>query len=160
MVIMNHLDECVIDGRVFEITGELSIAGAGTAKLLGKASDVRSCLISYFIKSDQGPVEVRLIEAPTVTDDGTLITPVNRNRNSDNTSDTIVYGAPTSSGGTNVYQNKVYETGTGSHTQGGSIEMPSIFVLKDNTDYIFEIENLNVATTTVSYSILWCEEEK
>ena len=159
MTFTNHLDACAIDGRVHEITGEADILTLGTLKLLGRSRDIRTCLTNYFIRSSQGPISVKLYEAPTVTDVGTLLSPTNRNRNSSKSSDTLAYAGATTTGGTLIYQSVVHEIGGGAHVQGGDAEMPSLFVLKDNTDYVFEVYNAAGTTTSVSFSILWCEEE-
>ena len=159
MTFTNHLDECAIDGRVHEITGEADIATLGTLKLLGRSGEVRTCLTNYFIRSSQGPISVKLYEAPTVSDPGVLLSPINRNRNSNRSSDTLAYSGATTTGGTLIYQSVVHEIGGGAHIQGGDAEMPSLFVLKDNTDYVFEVYNSAASTTSISFSILWCEEE-
>lgn len=159
MISTDYTDVCVHDGKVFEITGSMTITGTTTFKLLGAVKDARVKLLNYFIRSNQGLVEIRLVEEPTVTDNGTPTTAINRNRNFSNVSDTLVYTSPTSSGGSVIYSSRLHDVGGGAHIQGGDAEMPSIFVLKDNTNYVFEIYNGNVADTEVSFEILWCEEE-
>ena len=159
MTTTDFIDACAVDGRVFSLTGEAVVPLGSTYKFLGRVQDTRTCLTSFYIRADQGPMSVKIIEAPTVTDDGTLVSSINRNRNSLNVSDTLAFAQPTATAGTVIYSNYVHEVGTGSHVQGGETQMPGVTVLKDNTDYIFELGNTGASDTNVSFSILWCEEE-
>ena len=159
MIVTNFLDVCVEQGRAFEISGELTVTLGSTFKLLGKSGEGRTHLANFFIRSEQGPLSIKILEAPTITDNGTLLTPINRNRNSTKTSNTTPYSQPTSSGGVAIYESAVHEVGGGAHVQGGESEMPGMIILKDNTDYTFEITNSGASDTQISFSILWCEEE-
>lgn len=160
MTTTDYLDVCAIDGRVFSITGEVVVPTlGGLYSFLGRISETRTCLVNFFLRSDQGPLSVKIIEAPTISAAGTPTSAINRNRNSGNISDTLVYIEPTYTGGQVIYSNFVHEVGGGAHEQGGEAQMPGITVLKDNTDYVFELGNTGASDTNVSFSILWCEEE-
>ena len=159
MIVTNFLDVCVEQGRAFEISGELTITAGGTIKLLGRSGEGRTHLANFFVRSEQGPLSIKILEGVTVTDAGTPVSAINRNRNSTTTPNTTPYALPTTSGGDIIYQSAVHEVGGGAHIQGGESEMPGMIILKDNTDYTFEITNNNAADTQISYSILWWEEE-
>lgn len=159
MQVTDLSEVCTLDGRTFEITGQVTLLAGAFIKFLGRISDTRTSMNNYFVRVDNGPVSVHIIEAPTVTATGTPITPINRNRNSPNTPDTSIFLTPTVSGGLEIYSSFVHEVGGGAHIQGGDAEMKGLLVFKDNTDYTFEIDNDGATTIKVSYGILWCEEE-
>lgn len=105
----------------------------------------------FEVKTTAGEVVIELYEAPTVTANGTAITPRNKNRGSANTALSLIYGGTTvSANGTLLFTRKIFGTSQGSHYEGGDVGVGSEWVLKPNTKYIIKITNSS--GTTISYT--------
>jgi hypothetical protein len=108
------------------------------------------------IASKQGLIE--FFENPTITDNGTAITPCNSDRNSSNTAELLCYKDPTiSSDGTRLGVNV---TGSDSASvvggSGGSSKRDDEFILKQNTGYIVKFTT-KVNDARVSNCFKWYE---
>lgn len=105
-----------------------------------------------------GPgADIMFYEGPTATL-GTLKTGINRNRGgagSTNTPQLSIYDAPTVTGvGTEIFCGML----TGTRTSGGSSEVSSEFVLKNNTQYLFRITNTSGTSGDFLLRFHWYED--
>lgn len=79
---------------------------------------------------------VQLFRAPTLSAEGTAITPFNRNENSDKTADVVVKHTPTiTTNGTKLTE-KWLGSDAGKYDIGGSTRGASEIILKQNTQYL------------------------
>jgi hypothetical protein len=104
-------------------------------------------------------VEFRVYEAATVSDDGTLTTPINNDRNSSNTSAAIVRKNPTIGNvGTLFYAQSNGKAGSPATKadQVGVEKRSREIILKQNTKYLFRITSKDDGSV-VSYSGEWYE---
>ena len=98
--------------------------------------------------------EVKMFEGATVTG-GSLLTPFNSNRNSDNVSVDSVWSLPTVPVyGTCIDSSKVGASGGSKF--GGSITRDSEIILKQNTTYVWRIES-GSASNYVMWDAEWYE---
>jgi hypothetical protein len=107
----------------------------------------------------QNRVVCKLYEAPTVVDGNIVILALNANRNSTNTSSTQVFWytvQPTPTGGTVL--DIEYLPGTNQSAAGASVANIE-YILKPNTTYLFEAENLDSQTTKMLSKCFWYETE-
>lgn len=158
MTATDHISALIAHGKAFYITGKITIPQSSSIDLLGEVDGKRVSLLTYSINSSQGPVSVNLKESPNVTDNGTQMPVFNRNRNFEDNPYTKAYIEPTYTGGNVIYESYIHDIGGGSHTQGGDANIPTEIKLKDNTNYIFSINNIATSDTDVSFQIIWSEE--
>lgn len=92
----------------------------------------------HFVLTSQvtGPATIQLFETPTLSAEGTALTPVNRNRNSASVSTMVVKHTPT----VTVNGTKLSEKWVGSdgfkEISGGSVRGDSEMILKQDTQYL------------------------
>ena len=152
------------EGKKFSAVVEQALARDETYKLSfispsvvsGKYAHWRPALIS----SSSSLLIVRLYENITSTD-GTPVTSVNANRISTTTASTVVKKGVTAdvSAATPIAIFSVGSGGTPQSQAGGAVSADEEIVLKRDTEYIMEIEEPNVAATTVYVHMKWYEEE-
>ncbi len=109
----------------------------------------------FMVQADKG-ILVQLFESPTVTVNGTAMTPINNDRNSPNTSVLDLYEDPI----VTVDGTLIYEKISGTTTIGGEVGSESDhsreFLLKSNTRYQLKITVL-ADTTALSTHFNWYE---
>lgn len=106
----------------------------------------------------EGLAQGYLYEGPTVSDEGTALTPWNRQRNSANAATVVVKHTPTVSGVGTALHNGEWQGSTGvgvSRNQGGSRATQEID-LKENTTYLFRI-TARASNVRASISLDWYE---
>lgn len=98
-------------------------------------------------------------EGSTVTG-GTAATPINRNRNSANTSKaTLLYGVTVSAPGSTVAQAAIGGGSNPANAIGGGNGASEELVLKPNTTYSIKIDNIGSTTASTGYfEVFWYEE--
>jgi hypothetical protein len=107
-------------------------------------------------------LEVRVTEGETITG-GSVITPVNQNRNSSRVSAVVAKsGVTVTPAGLNV---GTYSIGSGGAPSvprsGGGFGQDNEILLKPATTYVFEFENIGSSTATVAYyNLFWYEEKR
>lgn len=114
-----------------------------------------------FAVSD-GPCMFYFYEAPTLSADGTELTPRNHNRNSTNTPQMQVFHTPTVTGvGTLLHQRFVPDMGgVGANlvgVVGSTAGSAQEFVLKPSTSYIIRMTNNSGAAIAAAGECLWYE---
>lgn len=110
-------------------------------------------VITYFEFNSEGAAIIELYETPTITGNGTVVTPRNMNRNYSDTLNTLVFHTPTcSADGTLLKQISIGSGKTGSG-QGESVH----WHLKKGLSYYVKIKNVSGQVKTVSASIKFFE---
>ena len=97
--------------------------------------------VAHFVMTAQatGAVVVQLFRSPTSSANGTLVSILNRNENSENTSEMLVYHTPTTSAdGTKISEKWVGNEGF-KETIGGSQRGNSEIILKKDTKYLIRL---------------------
>jgi len=115
-------------------------AALTTSKFLVRVNGKQ--LVVYWGIEAGGPFRFDLLEAPTVTDYGTEITPRNYRRDLDDTAiDAQFYHGSATSAGTNIVDTMLGST----YSSSGSFST-ALWRFKSNTDYLFQLYNVNVQT--------------
>jgi hypothetical protein len=97
----------------------------------------------------------KALEAPTVTDGTTAITPQRINRDTNIATTLTLYSNPSSISGGTTLVDVVLPSG-GNKTGGGATD--SVFwTMKPNTDYVASIENLGNSETICTFEMSWIE---
>lgn len=149
---MTHL------GNVFNVSTKATVGAGADGYFLGKVGATAVHWNHYSIGADDGPLDIYLFEAPTISDNGTPMTVVNRNRESSNVSNFSVFAAPTvSADGTELFVNGVLASGTGPTLSAQESGDDTIWILAPNTDYIFKIHNDGAGTANVWAHFAWHE---
>lgn len=146
--------ELSIQGLLFEVSFEASLAGSQTTNLQIKTGEVSPLIIFYDITTTSQPLRASAIETPTITDGTNAIASFNMNRTKTNTATTLFYSNPTSISGGTVIDSFVAAAGKDS---GGGAESHGAWKLKPNTSYVWKIEQLTNQATIVSGHIVFAE---
>ena len=102
-------------------------------------------------------LELHIYEEATFAGDGDAITPLNKNRNSSNTSGMTVQSNGTVSAiGTDIYPHIQGDATNPSRYIGGLVDRDHEIILKQNTSYRFVLES-NIDNNVVTYEGLWYE---
>lgn len=111
----------------------------------------------YRFIADDAPIDIELFENPTVTDNGTPLVPINRNRYSANTSSANIYsGATVTDDGDRLHITRIVGTGTGANTTGEIEGLPVEWILGGGNTYVLKVTN-NGATAAMLYQFFWYE---
>lgn len=97
-----------------------------------------------------GAISLNIYEVAVPDAVGSVVTPINNNRNSDNTSSLIVRNGDTFTG----IGNKIFGARTGANKEVGIIARTSELILKSDTTYLFRITN----ETSLANVVSWCAE--
>lgn len=159
------ISQCVIDrnllrvyqGEMFSAISYYSLAAGATASFLIKTPTNKSI---HSIVSATGTVEFEGIsyEGVTVTGNGTLQTPFNRNRNSTNTPTLLIYSTPTGVNTTGSTIIRHIRLGSGK-TLGGDDKSLNEIISKKNTLYYLTVTNQSNQTGYFTSEIFWYETD-
>jgi len=104
-----------------------------------------------------GAGTIEFFENPTLTGAGTGLTAYNRNRNSATAATLVVaYDATASADGTRIFLTRVSSGGIPARDTGGSIDVRSEFILKQNEDYLLKF-TADADNTKVWVTFEWYE---
>ena len=161
---MDEFSNAVHEGIAFSISEDGQLAatgGADTHYFLGRTGSKEMHFAGFHMNASNGNFTVHLYEAPTLSADGTPVTPINRNRASATVSTVSAFFNPTvTSTGTFLEHDHTYDTGgVGSNLASGAGELTIDWVLAANTDYLIEIVNLNATTLDYTIKFQWAERE-
>ena len=153
------------EGKAFSYIGNTGAltAGSGTYSLAIQTpvdtSGLRIHLRPAKFSSTANTMLLTIAEGSTITS-GSIVTPINRNRNSSNTSRAIVKaGVTVSLAGTVIDQEAVGGGANPSNNSGGSGGSAQEIVLKPGTVYSIKIDNIGATTASTGYfEIFWYEE--
>jgi len=142
----------IFEGVEFEITAAQDVANDASYDLLFITPDTTTwARITTMQAAVEGECFLYVYET-TNSAGGTALTPLNKDRNSSNTSVLTVTHTPVVTGvGTRIRIAK-----QGSAFFQGSVN-GSMLILKQNTKYLFRITNVSGATKWVSQQIVWAE---
>ena len=113
------------------------------------------------MQAGAGDIDFIAYEAPTLSDNGTLLTIHNLNRNSANTADTLLYGAPTVTDvGTEIHNQWAPPTaaGTGQTAAGVvNVSQGEEWILKSDTWYLFRVTNNSGEVVSIGMEMMFYE---
>ena len=141
--------------RSFHVSQYFTVAQSATA-YFQIITGVREALIFHWslVAATQSCRFIAL-EAPTVTDGTTGITPQRINRDTAQTTTLTLYSDPTSiSGGTSLVDAVIP---SGGNKTGGGVGSNVYWTLKPETDYVVSVANLGNATTACTFEMAWIE---
>lgn len=111
-----------------------------------------------FEGSSEGLAWNFLYESPTITANGTEVTPRNRNRESSVTSTVTVYSGPSVSAVGTLLFTGLFPGGVGNKTVGGSSSERNEWILASNTTYLGRITNKAGDTKDISFTATFYED--
>jgi len=111
----------------------------------------------YKFLTDGAPVDIELFENPTITANGTALTPLNRNRLSATVSTSAVYANPTvTSDGDRLYIDGI--VGSGDKKSTGSTEgIAGEWIIDGGNTYLLKLTNNDTVTINYIYQFFWYE---
>lgn len=112
-------------------------------------------VMTYFEFNSEGAAIIELYETPTVTGNGTAVTPRNMNRNYSDVLNTLVFHTPTCSADGTLLKQKLIGSGKAGSGQGDAVH----WHLKKGLSYYVKIKNVSGQVKTVSASIKFFETE-
>lgn len=116
---------------------------------------------SFKLELGRGDVDILIYEGATTSDDGTVQTSFNINRNSANTPGSALYIGPTVTDvGTLIHTGWAVPTGTGTGLSATGTIVSSQgeeWVLKPSTKYLIRVTNNSGATISYRWETLWYE---
>jgi len=157
--VLTELQRAIHDGRAFslEADGQLT-AVTPTLDFLGVTGDKQIHFDSLGGLFSQGGVRISLYEAPTVSANGTPVTPTNMNFASTNTSSMAIYSGPTiTDPGTRKVSPYFPATGVGVNVSPANASVANGRVLKANTQYLFRVTD--EAAVTIGYGVTFIYHE-
>ena len=141
----NMLDQTVAAGNFIDML--IRVPTGGGAHLRWSASVGADALMTIY-------------EAPTLSADGSSITPTNYNRRSSLTASTLIFSGPTVTAvGSPVLENVYIPGGSGFFTPGGSNTGFEELVLNHNTDYLARLTNISSFATVLQIQCTWYEPQ-
>lgn len=118
---------------------DTSMVASDTIELLFVTPDTTEWAHWKLVAQSTGEVVVAVYEGTTTSANGTAITRWNRNRNSVNTSSTLVYHTPTvTADGTKMVEKWIGSSGFRENS-GGESRGDNEFILKQNTKYLVRL---------------------
>ena len=141
-------------GKGWEISIEAGSIGAGASyNVLFKVIEGRPHLRQYSVAVSDGPVTVRLFEAPTVTANGTEVSPRNRNRAESDINGVQVFTGPTiTADGTRLETTFLPALG---NKIGGNINSFYEEWLLNEGDYLLRVTNGSNSSITAVINAFW-----
>lgn len=146
------------DGNGYQLSGEIAaLANAASAYFLIDPSAPIHWR-DYRLFSDDAPIDIEFFENPTTTDNGTTLTPLNRNRLSANTSTAAVYSGPTvTADGSRLYISRIVGTGTGANKTGEVEGLPVEWIIDGGNTYLLKVTNNSGGPVDLIYQFFWYE---
>lgn len=151
------------DGMYFSFNASFSaLAASGTFDLVFEVpAGTFPHLRSWNYSLSDGPCRLDLWEGVTASEDGTVITPTNNNRNSSNTAGTVVRQDPTISANGESLLEDVYvpDPGGGFFTSPGTAaaDLSEEWVLRPSTKYALRLTNNAGGPLTGSVYVVFYE---
>lgn len=150
---ISNLHMHIHKGEAFSIN--LKAASAGELVVQLKTGTGRTHLKATKIYTSGVLAEFTILEAPTVTDGTTAIAPLNRKRDSDNTSSVLAFSDPADIVG-GVEIDSDYIGSDGIPSQGGGDDSSVLeWMLKPSTDYIIKLDDSG--TERLQMKLVWYE---
>ena len=141
--------------RAFLISEYFTVAQSTTSYFQITTGSREVFLINWSLVAATQSCRFKALEAPTLTDGTTAITPVHIHRNETASPSVTLYSNPTSISGGTVLVDAVIPSG-GNKT-GGAAGETVFWTLKTDTDYIASVENLGNSETICTFVMAWLE---
>jgi len=133
-----------------------SIESAANAEILVKVGSNKELHFLFSIGAGAEAV-VYIFEDPTITDDGTILSIHNMNRNSSNTSDANAYYNPTTSADGTQLCVGLLPGAEKKNDMGGTIRHDTEWILDENTNYLIRVTNNGQGAEAVAIQLEWYE---
>jgi len=146
------------DGKGFQLSGEIiSLAnGADAYFLIDPTTPIH--WRNYKFSADTAPINIRLFENPTTTANGTVLSPLNRNRLSATVSTSAIYSGPTvTADGTELYLTRIVGTGSGANRTGENVGLPLEWIIDGGNTYLLKVSNTSGGVANLTYEFFWYE---
>lgn len=156
IVVIDRLHQLVHEGRIFQLSGEFTLAAAGTAYFLGITDSSIVHFTAGEITSTGTPINIIFYEDATVSANGTQVFGLNKNRNSVATPTLLTYSGPTVTGVGTPMEYGMVTTAPG-NAGGDASLFSSEFILDNASNYLISITNNDSQTATIDYNFLWYE---
>ncbi len=118
--------------------------------------------LTFSVNAADAGIIIETYENVVANVDGTLITILNNNRNSANTSANTWREDPTGINITGATPIRSARIGTGTTPptrQGGIADRGNEIIMKPNTKYLLRVTNLSTSANNVNFDMQWYEEE-
>lgn len=165
IITYNEQNHAIHKGLTYTVGGHDTLAASPAAgykyAFLGRVGDKQVHFDGFDAKFEQGGVHIHLFESPTVTDPGTPIAPKRKNRAVNIPATMLTYAQPTvSAEGESIYDTLPPLTGGGANVQPTNGSISEGWLLKENTDYLFVLENTSLIKT-VDFDVVfeWHESD-
>ncbi|MCW8932205.1 MAG: hypothetical protein OQL19_18470 [Gammaproteobacteria bacterium] len=159
LVVIDEVISNIHSGFAFGIDASGTLAASSSLVLLGDVGDKEVHFNQIDGNFSQGNIRITLYEAPTITANGTPLTPYALNRANIQANTIQVYSAPTvTANGTSIGSKFLPLSGGGANTQPVNGSIANSRVLKRNTKYLMVITN-ETTNDTVDFgvNIVWTE---
>tara|TARA_R110000822_G_scaffold106533_3_gene234729 strand:- start:3189 stop:3719 length:531 start_codon:yes stop_codon:yes gene_type:complete len=159
---INSLEKRIENGIQFEVSNLLSVANAGgVGKWLFRTGNKKIVIDLRRITSNGDELTYQAFANPTVSADGTAVTPIsNRDGNSATLSEVTMFHTPTTTDNGNPIP-AVYmpgAAGQGQRTVGQFAQDGLVRILQSNTDYLVTITNNGSENpANIELYLLWSE---
>jgi hypothetical protein len=152
---IDHTVAGIHAGNMFWHSSGNSLAGGASAYLLFITGTLPVHMVSNILKTDNAPVAIGFFESPTTSANGVALPVIAKNRQASNASQSLVYGGPTvSSEGTQLSMDVIY----GANKEASSMGLPSEWLLKPSTKYLFKVTNNASQTLNYMGAFGWMED--
>lgn len=157
-----HEHRLIHDGMTFHATARVPTLadGASIDWLMSVPAGSYPHMTTFEFQLSAGEVDIKTYEGVTTSADGTPVTQWNRNRNSSNTPDLLMFSAPTVTDlGTEFHDRYVPPTAGGVGARAGTLapNFGEEWILKPETKYLVRLTNNSGAAITLTGEALWYE---
>jgi hypothetical protein len=161
LAVESAIDKGADNAVSFQYSSVFDMPKDTTAYLLGRTNGKLCNFIGYDIKSNYGRIDINFYENPIISLDGTKVDGVAKNRDVDCSATLQIFtGTTLISNGGLISQDIIYEDDNGNKPTLSTGGIFSKFILKSDTDYLFEIKNLSSQTATIRALFEWYEKDK
>ena len=168
LIVIDYPHHEIHGGSSFSASGTVDLANAGTINIHVKTPNSTKYSHATFGVTTELEAAINLYEgfAPSGTADGgtpgVAVTAFNRNRNSSAANTTLVYsGATVGTAGTATAGSLIFAYhhggGTGAGRFGGQERGISEWMLKANTQYLFQVVNATTSANYTAWQVDWYE---
>lgn len=155
-VVQTPIERAIREDRAFRAFYHLVLPQAATSYVVGITGTRNIFMTRRSIYTDGGGLLFSVLERPTVTGIGTPVPTFNVDRNRTETSTFLLQDSQLQvSAGTLIDQ--VHVLGGGAYALPNQIEV--VWILKRNSKYAAQIENVGRSVANISISWYWYEEE-
>jgi len=157
--VVDEFSHAVHNGDAYSVSSGGTIPGETTVYMLSLGGDKAIHFGEFSLATSKGLITLALYEDSIIEDNGTLLTPLNRNRESTNTATKFTYsGADVSDVGTLLEKSTIYDTGgVGSHNTQGFGSIDSQWVLSPDRVYVLAITNEDSTEVDFNGTFMWIE---